>query len=94
MFALDYANSSYIAVTTSSVQFGATLAVGQLWRFQASQDGHLNQAANPTASAANGNVFVRAGETVYVDGAAGAKVAFIGLVAGHATLTPMRKLNI
>lgn len=90
----EFSRAVYVALVVGAAAFGATLAPGEIWQFQASQDCFLRQHASLDAGAASGSMFVRAGDKVMVDGGQGARLSVNGLVVGHATITPMRKLMI
>lgn len=83
--------SDVIAVVVTSAQFNTitAMAAGQLFLFCSTTNCYIAQAANPTASAADGSMFVPAGVIVTIDGAYGAKLAVIRSTAdGTASLTP------
>lgn len=81
-------SSDSVAVDGTSRQFAPTMADGQTWRYCASVATWIAQSANPTATAADGSMFVPAGVEILIDGGAGAKLAVIqDSVGGVATLT-------
>jgi hypothetical protein len=85
--------SDKIDVTNASTQFATlnAMAAGQRFRFISTTACWIKQAANPTASAAAGSMYVAAGELVNVKGDHGAKLAVIRASAdGIATLTPVQ----
>lgn len=79
-----------IAVGVASAQFAATAATGLFW-FISSTACYIAQGTNPTASAADGSIFVPAGLPVLIDAAGGIKLAVIRSAAdGFASLAPAR----
>ncbi len=87
------ASSDSSTVTVSSQQFGTIVAMapGQFFAFVSSTACWIKQAADPTASAADGSMFVPAGVIVMIDGTNGVKLAVIRDAAdGKASLTPVR----
>ena len=87
------ASSDKLDVGVASAQFATlnALANGRIYRFICTVACWIKQAANPTASAAAGNMYVGANEVVLIDGALGAKLAVIRASGdGVATLTPVK----
>lgn len=90
MLAPIAATSDRQTVTSSSVQFDTTMTVKQLFIYTCDTDSYIKQGANPTASAADGSMFVPAGLPIVIDGFQGAKLATIRKSAdGVATLQQM-----
>lgn len=84
------ASPDYIAVTTSSQQFTLTLDASIQYVFTSDVACYLKVAANPTASAADGNIYVPAGTPwPLASSTAAVKVAVIGVAAGVATLSKL-----
>lgn len=80
-------------VTASSQQFGTitAMAVGQFFLFISSTNCWIKQGLNPTATAADGSMFVTANTPVFLRGDDGVKLAVIRDAAdGTASLTPVR----
>lgn len=88
--------SDQLDVEATSAQFATIddMAADRFYRYCCTVPSWIAQGADPTASAAAGNMFVDAGEVVLIDGALGAKLAAIreGGSDGKATLTPLRVL--
>ena len=86
------AGSDSTTVTVASAQFTLTLAATYVYLFVSSTNCWISQGANPTASAADANMFVPANVLVTIDGATGAKLAVIrDTVDGKASLTPAKR---
>lgn len=66
----------------TSAQSGATLAPAARYFVVADQACYISQGANPTASAADGNMFLPANCPVVLAGSNGAKVAVIQSTTG------------
>lgn len=87
------ASSDVSTVTATSAQFDTIVAMapGQFFAFVSNTACWIKQAANPTASAADGSMFVPAGVVVMIDGTNGIKLAVVRDAAdGKASLTPVR----
>lgn len=67
-----------------------TMAAGQFWVFEASVACYINQGANPTAAAADGNVYLGPNEPIIIDGSVGAKLAVIRAGADDGECTIVR----
>ena len=79
-------------VTIASAQFTPTMVAGQVWLFLSNTDCYISQGANPTAAAADGNMFVPARMAVEIEGDLGAKLAVIRDTAdGRASLTRIKR---
>lgn len=83
--------SDSTTVDGTSRQFSLTLANGKKYMFISTVSVHLSQGANPTAAAADANMFWPANVMLIIDGGLGAKLAVIQAVgAGTASLTECR----
>lgn len=85
-------DSKYLGVTTASQDIITTMEPGERYVFTSTVDCYIEQGAAPTAAASDGSFLVPAGMPVVIDGAEGAELAVLGLVAGVATLTRMKLL--
>jgi hypothetical protein len=70
------------AVGAASAQFSPTMEADQVWMFISTTNCWIAQGTNPTAAAADGNMFVPANVFVMIDGGVGAKLAVIQASAG------------
>ena len=70
------------AVGAVSAQFTPTMTADEVWMFISTTNCWIAQGANPTAAAADGNMFVPANVFVMISGRAGAKLAVIQASAG------------
>lgn len=87
------ASSDEVAVIVTSAQFAVLTAMAsdQWFIFCSTTDCWIKQAANPTASAAAGSMFVPAKTIIFINGVNGAKLAVIrDAVDGKASLTPVK----
>lgn len=81
--------SDRTTVTAASQQFSQTMVAGEYYVLTSSIGCYILQGSNPTASAADLNTYIAAGQSVPIDGSIGAKLAIIraGASDGEATLT-------
>ena len=81
--------SDTLTVSGTSAQFTITMVAGSFYLFTSATACFIAQAANPTAAAADGNMYVPANTLVTISGSMGAKLAVIQASAGGAaSLTP------
>lgn len=83
--------SDSVTVSGTSAQFTVAMVNGKKYIFISTTNCWVAQAANPTAAAADGNMFWPASVPLIVDGGVGAKLAVIQASAGGtASLTECR----
>lgn len=87
-------SSDFKAVAAAETDFDTTMAVTETFVFTCDTDCYIAQGAAPVAaSAADGSMFVPAGQPVLIDGAQGAKLSVIRkAVDGVATLQKLAAL--
>ena len=76
-------------VTSASQQFSFTMNDDEFYVVTSTIGAYILQGSNPTASAADNNTYIAAGQSVLISGSLGAKLAIIreGAVDGAATMT-------
>lgn len=83
--------SDVTAVTVTAATSGLAMQAGVTYRFVANTDCFIKQGASPTATAADGSMFVPARDVVYLSGDNGAALSIIRDSAdGKASLTPVQ----
>lgn len=84
----DTTTSDVQAVTITAATMTPAFATTETWMFVSSTDCYIAQGAAPTATAADGSMFVPAGVIITLSGKAGAKVSVIrATVDGTCSLT-------
>lgn len=88
-FPVPTTTSDRSTVTAASQQFSFSMTAGQYYVVTSTIGAYILQGANPTASAADNNTYIAAGQSVLIDGSIGAKLAIIreGSSDGAATMT-------
>ncbi len=86
-------SSDFKTVVVTPTTFDTTMVAGETFLFTCDTDCYIAQGSNPTASAADGSLFVPAKEPILIDGSQGAKLSVIRKTAdGVATLQKMKPL--
>lgn len=84
-------SSDVTAVTSTAATSGRTMLAGVVYAFVSSTDCFIAQGATPTATAADGSMFVPSRTVVYLAGDNGAALSVIRDTAdGKASLTPVQ----
>lgn len=82
ILAPDTTSSDSQAVGAASAPFTSTIGKNEIWMFVSTTNCWIAQGANPTAAAADGNMFVPANVIVPISGLGGEKLAVIQASAG------------
>lgn len=78
----DTSTSKTVTVDGTSQQFDLDMGANEFWMFVSATACYIAQGANPTASAADGSVYVPANVIIPINGRAGAKLAVIQAASG------------